>query len=296
MASQRWTRLIRFLAPDGQVYHGQPILKSGHFPKDISGLKANVIVGDIYTDAKVTERVVQVEKLLAPIVPTIFRCIGLNYRKHAAETKMELPNYPILFIKPPSSIQGPNAPVMVPSIATNNQIDYEAELAVVIGRKARNVTREKALEYVLGYTCANDISARKWQGKKLGSGQWCFSKGFDTFCPLGPQLVSPHVIPDPNALAIRTRLNGRTMQDSNTSDMIFDVPHLISFLSQGTTLQPGDVIVTGTPEGVGFTREPALYMQEGDEVEVEIEKIGTLMNRIEFEREGGVIVQEKSRL
>jgi len=142
--------------------------------------------------------------------------------------------------------------VVIPPVARVNgeEVDYEAELAVIIGKPCKDVSKERALDYVLGYTCANDISARKWQGPKLGSGQWCFSKGFDTFCPLGPVLVSPKLIPNPNALAISLDLNGKTMQNSSTKDMIFDVRSLISFLSQGTTLMPGTVILTGTPEGM----------------------------------------------
>ncbi|GJJ70545.1 hypothetical protein EMPS_02894 [Entomortierella parvispora] len=273
-----WTRLIRFLGKDGKIYHGEPQgaltwphlkARAGHGDganlnhPDLADLKAKVIVNsspskdqasaalDIFTPESwtVTDQVVPVARLLSPLahVPT-FRCIGLNYAKHAEETKMPIPKFPILFMKPSMALQDPFANVVIPSIAENNQADFENELAVVIGKRCKNVKEEDALDYVLGYTVGNDISARKWQGATLGSGQWCFSKSFDTFAPLGPCLVSRDVIPNPNNLRIRTTLNGKPMQDSNTSDMIFNVPRLIAFLSQSTTLMPGDVILSGTAE------------------------------------------------
>ncbi|CAG8518337.1 4370_t:CDS:2 [Acaulospora colombiana] len=282
MASRAdWTRFIR---QDDKVYQGQPIDPSGNWSNETE-LKANLISGDLFKDT-----------LLAPLdgsqVP-IIRCIGLNYRKHAKETNKPLPRHPILFIKPSTSLQDPFAPIKVPYIATDNQIDYEAELAVVIKKPCKNVSKEGALDYVLGYTASNDVSARKWQGMNKGSGQWCFSKGFDTFCPIGPVLVSSRIIRNPNALGIRTRVNNNTLQDSNTRDMIFDVPELISFLSRGTTLQPGSLILTGTPEGVGFVREPPIYLQDGDEVSIEIDEIGTLTNNVEYEKTGEQVKASK---
>ncbi|KAF9339430.1 hypothetical protein BGZ91_005923 [Linnemannia elongata] len=290
-----WTRLIRFLGKDGKVYTGEP-QSPMTWPKASANLKASagdqtsltakVITGDIYSPSasSVTETVVPVAKLLSPLpyVP-VFRCIGLNYAKHAEETKMPIPKNPILFMKPATSLQDPFKPVVIPSIAENNQADYECELAVVMGKKCKNVKEEHALDYVLGYTVGNDISTRKWQGNNLGSGQWCFSKSFDTFAPLGPCLVSKDLIKDPNQLRIKTRLNGKLMQDSSTSDMIFNVPRLIAFLSQSTTLMPGDVILTGTPEGVGFKRDPPIYLQHGDHVVCEIETIGELHSTIAYE-------------
>lgn len=189
--------------------------------------------------------------MLSPLEPTHIICIGLNYKKHAAETGAEPPKNPIVFTKNLGAAQNPFDPVVIPPVAQQNgeEVDFEAELAVVIGKACKDVTKEQALDYVLGYTCANDISARKWQNAKLGGGQWCFSKSFDTFAPLGPVLASPKIIPNPNALSISLELNGKVMQNSNTGDMVFDVRTLISFLSQGTTLMPGTVILTGTPEG-----------------------------------------------
>lgn len=216
---------------------------------------------------------------LAPVEPSSLLCIGLNYRAHAAETKMELPRYPILFLKALNAVIGPGAPIMLPRALASMKVDYECELAVVIGKAAKNVTRERALNHVLGYTCANDVSARDWQ-KHGGGGQWCRGKTFDTFCPLGPVLVTADEIPNPNALAISTTLNGERLQDSNTADMIFDVPALIEFLSGSTTLLPGTVILTGTPPGVGMARDPFVWLQPGDNVTVEIEGIGALSNPV----------------
>ena len=179
----------------------------------------------------------------------------------------------------PSSIQAPGGPVVLPRTLRSDKVDYECELAVVIGRRCRNVSRNAALDYVLGYTCGNDVSARDWQNE-WGGGQWCRGKTFDTFCPLGPALVTTDEIRNPNTLRIRTVVNGETLQDWNTSDMIFDVPALISFLSGSTTLEPGTVIMTGTPHGVGGARTPPRFLQPGDQVTVAIEGIGSLTNPV----------------
>ena len=179
-------------------------------------------------------------------------------------------------------MQNPDDPILIPRKLPSTAVDYECELAVVIGRACRNVSRAKALDYVLGYTCANDVSARDWQSK-WGGGQWCRGKTFDTFCPLGPHLVTAAEIPNPNQLAIKTVLNGQVMQDWNTDDMIFDVPTLIEFLSGSTLLVPGTVILTGTPHGVGFARQPPVFLKDGDTVTIEIEKIGALTNPVRNE-------------
>jgi 2-keto-4-pentenoate hydratase/2-oxohepta-3-ene-1,7-dioic acid hydratase in catechol pathway len=227
---------------------------------------------------------VQVEKLLAPIVPTTIFCIGLNYRKHAAESGATEPANPILFMKGANALQNPGDPILLPTHLASDEVDWECELAVVIGRGpggklCKNVSREDALSYVLGYTCANDVSARDWQIKRGGS-QWCRGKTFDTFLPLGPALVTPQSIPNPNALRIQTLVNGDTMQDWNTDDMIFDVPTLIEFMSGSTTLLPGTVICTGTPHGVGMAMKPQRWLKEGDIVEINIENIGRLTNPV----------------
>jgi len=217
--------------------------------------------------------------LLAPIEPRAVFCIGLNYRKHAEETKAAIPEFPVLFMKSPGTVQRPGGPIQLPRKLRSDSVDFECELAVVIGKQARNVSKERALEHVLGYTCANDVSARDWQ-KQGGGGQWCRGKTFDTFLPLGPVLVTPDEIPNPNALKIATRVNGETLQESNTADMIFDIPTLIEFLSASTTLLPGTVIITGTPSGVGMARTPQRWLQAGETVEIEIEKIGVLKNPV----------------
>lgn len=224
----------------------------------------------------------KIHKLLAPVAPTQILAIGLNYRRHAEETGARLPEFPVLFVKTLNTLQNPGDPIVLPRTLASHEVDYECELAVVIGKTCRNVSRAQALDHVLGYTCANDVSARDWQ-KRWGGGQWCRGKSFDTFCPHGPCLVTADEIPDPNALAIRTIFNGEVVQDSNTRDMIFDVPTLIEFLSGSTTLPTGTVILTGTPSGVGMAATPPRWLQPGDEVTIEIEKIGRLTNPVEEE-------------
>lgn len=225
------------------------------------------------------EEIVSKVKLLAPIEPSGIVCIGLNYRRHAEETKAKIPQFPVVFFKGLNTVQHPGQPIVLPRHLRSDEVDYECELAIVIGKRCKNVSRAEALNYVLGYTAANDVSARDWQ-KGWGGGQWCRGKGFDTFCPLGPCLVTTDEIPNPNALAIKTIVNGEVLQDWNTSDMIFDVPTLIEFLSGSTTLLPGTVILTGTPHGVGMARSPQRWLKASDEVTVEIEKIGKLTNPV----------------
>jgi 2-keto-4-pentenoate hydratase/2-oxohepta-3-ene-1,7-dioic acid hydratase in catechol pathway len=209
---------------------------------------------------------------LAPVPrPGKLICIGLNYRDHAAESNMPIPERPVVFSKFATAVIAPGEPVILPS--TSSQVDYEAELAVVIGRRAKNVSASRAIEYVLGYTAFNDVSARDFQ---FADGQWQRGKSCDTFAPMGPKIVTADVVPDPHRLSIKLTLNGRTMQDSNTDQLIFGVPELIEFLSQTITLEPGDVIATGTPPGVGFARKPPVFLQPGDMMEVDIEGVGKL--------------------
>jgi 2-keto-4-pentenoate hydratase/2-oxohepta-3-ene-1,7-dioic acid hydratase in catechol pathway len=215
-------------------------------------------------------------ELLAPVPrPGKLICIGLNYRDHAIESKMPIPERPVVFSKFSTSVIGPGEAVVVPS--KSQQVDYEAELAVVIGKRAKNVTPEQAYDYVLGYTIVNDVSARDFQ---FADGQWQRGKSCDTFAPMGQWIVTTDEIPDPHKLSIKLRLNGHTMQDSNTNQLIFGVPELIAFLSESITLEPGDVIATGTPPGVGFARKPPVFLKSGDVMEVEIERIGTLTSPI----------------
>ena len=207
-------------------------------------------------------------------VPSKIVCVGLNYRDHAAESGMALPERPLLFSKWPNTLIGPGDAIVLPAIS--NEVDYEAELGVVIGRRASRVAAEEALSYVRGYVCANDVSARDVQ---FLDGQWARGKSLDTFCPVGP-LVPASEVPDPQALRIKAILNGRTVQDSSTEQMVFTVAEIVAFISQAITLEPGDLILTGTPPGVGFARKPPIYLRPGDEITVEIDGIGTLTNPV----------------
>jgi 2-keto-4-pentenoate hydratase/2-oxohepta-3-ene-1,7-dioic acid hydratase in catechol pathway len=202
-------------------------------------------------------------------------CIGLNYRDHAAESNMQIPEKPVVFSKFSSCVIAPGEPVVIPS--TSHQVDYEAELAVVIGRRAKHVPAARAYEYVLGYTALNDVSARDFQ---FSDGQWQRGKSSDTFAPMGQTIVTTDEITDPHKLSIKLTLNGKVMQDSNTDQLIFGVPALIEFISQSITLEPGDVIATGTPAGVGFARKPPVFLQPGDQMEVLIEGMGGLGNPV----------------
>jgi 2-keto-4-pentenoate hydratase/2-oxohepta-3-ene-1,7-dioic acid hydratase in catechol pathway len=215
--------------------------------------------------------------LLPPVPrPGKIVAIGLNYKDHSIESGASAPpKSPIIFAKFPTSIAGPEDPIVIP--VGNPNVDYEAELAVVIGRRGKAIPAAHAFDYVAGYMPLNDVSARVWQ---FGDKQWVRGKSCDTFCPIGPHLTTHDEVPDPHALAIRARVNGVTLQDSNTSKMIFRVPELIEFISASITLEPGDIIATGTPEGVGAFRKPPVFLKPGDVVEVEIERLGVLRNPV----------------
>lgn len=259
-------RIVRFRS-GGEVYTGQWVDEQS----------AAIIEGDLLEAYRVTNIVKPIDQLLSPIVPTDILCIGVNYRKHAEETGSAIPQNPMLFIKSSNTLNHPGAPIVVPS--NSAMVDYEAELCVVIGKTARHVAVENALDYVFGYTCANDVSARDWQrDKALGGGQFARGKSFDTFCPLGPWIVTRDEVADPNALRVRCIVNDQVMQDSSTADMIYNVRQLIASLSSTLTLRAGAVILTGTPEGVGMGRTPPVWLKPGDRVAVEIESIGRLEN------------------
>lgn len=278
-------RLIRFEGDDGAVRWGA----------EREDGRADVLAGDPFAPVAAgagaagapraaelarTGEIRSVVRRLAPVVATNVFCIGLNYRAHAAETGAPIPARPVVFMKPTTALTHPGAPICLPAACDEGpEVDYEGELAVVIGRAVRNVAPEQALAAVAGYTCANDVSARRWQ-KERGGGQWIRGKSFDTFCPLGPVLVTPDELPDPQALRVRTTLNGRVVQDGTTADMIFPVATLIAFLSRDTTLLPGTVILTGTPPGVGVARTPPLFLAPGDHVQIEIDGIGRLENPV----------------
>ncbi|KAH7931179.1 hypothetical protein BV22DRAFT_4388 [Leucogyrophana mollusca] len=285
----QWTRLIRFVAAEtAQVHIGQPVdpkLDVGLAAWNKQTIKAFEISGSaLDPTAQVTNNILTVKELLAPLSREelkIVRCLGLNYSDHAAEAGLAKPAAPILFYKPLSSIIGPSAPVFIPKVAqpvSEHLSDYEVELTIVIGKTAKNVSEADALDYVLGYTGANDVSFRKHQ---MTTSQWGFSKGFDNTTPIGPCLVSNNAIPDPQVVPLKCSLNGKVLQDGNTDAQIFSVRQTIAFLSQATTLEPGSVILTGTPKGVGFAMKPAVFLKHGDDVRVYVgHGIGTLVNPV----------------
>ncbi len=216
---------------------------------------------------------------LLPAIPNPEKiiCIGLNYADHAKESGSAIPEEPVVFNKFLSALRGNGDPIELPT--ASDSVDYEAELVVVIGKEGKNISESDAMDYVAGYTCGHDVSARDWQKNKPG-GQWLCGKTFDTFAPIGPHIVSADEIPDPHDLRIQLRLNGETMQDSSTKQLIFNVPQLISYISQVCTFRPGDLIFTGTPPGVGAARKPPVFLQPGDVAEVEIDGIGLLTNPV----------------
>jgi 2-keto-4-pentenoate hydratase/2-oxohepta-3-ene-1,7-dioic acid hydratase in catechol pathway len=262
-------KIIRYEDPSGKIRHGA----------EQGGGSVVRIEGGLFGEHVATREAASIRKILAPVDPVTIWCIGQNYREHAAEIGMGVGEHPVAFMKGVNTVQGPGGPIVIPERAGSSEVDYEAELVVVIGKVCKDVTRERALEYVGGYTCGNDVSARDWQLKKGGT-QWCRGKSFDTFAPIGPCLVTSDEIPNPKGLRVQISVNGRVMQDGNTGNMIRDVPALIEFLSQSTTLLPGTLIFTGTPHGVGMAQKPPLWLKHGDEVSVTIEKIGTLTNPV----------------
>ncbi len=260
-------RIVRFRDAQGTVSHGV-----------IQGDQVIQIVGDLYDHWQAAGPATALAKvqLLAPIVPRNILCIGRNYLEHAQEGQAEMPTSPLLFIKATSALTDPGGTIRLPRVAPE-RVDFEAELAVVIGRAAKHVSPQDALSHVLGYTCANDVSARDVQ---KGEGQWARGKSFDTFAPLGPWIETEL---DPSRLAVVGRLNGQIMQQGNTADMAFDVRAIIANLSGAMTLLPGTVIFTGTPAGCGFARTPPVWLKPGDEYEVDIQGIGVLSNPVAAE-------------
>jgi 2-keto-4-pentenoate hydratase/2-oxohepta-3-ene-1,7-dioic acid hydratase in catechol pathway len=279
-------RLVRFVPKgedDGKVLLGEPedgSVDIGAAVRKGEDVRVKVFSGSsVLSPGSPTDKVATIGRLLSPVTAQeagTVRCIGLNYRTHAEEAKLAIPKIPVLFLKPATAIADPwPTPALIPkhTIPTDSA-DYEAELAVVLGRDAKNVSEADALDYVLGYTAANDVSSRAAQ---LAESQWCYSKGFDGSCPLGPVLVSPKLIPDVGDLTIRGLKNGKVVQESGINDLIFTVPQIIAYLSQGTTLPKGTVILTGTPAGIGYFRNPKEVLHEGDEFVVEIQPhVGSL--------------------
>ncbi|KGO45045.1 Fumarylacetoacetase, C-terminal-like protein [Penicillium expansum] len=282
-----WTHLVRFIAvEDSQVHLGQLVDTTRDVGRDsVDGVEiaVKVIEGTIF-DGRVTDEILHVKQLLAPVTQdqcSYIRCLGLNYIDHAQEANLPLPKAPILFTKPRTALAGPYpATINIPKCAQDRTSDYEAELCLVIGKTGRDIPEEEALDYVLGYTASNDVSARNLQ---LITAQWSFSKGLDGSCPIGPVLVASSVINDPQALSIKAIHNGTTVQDGQTKDMIFHIKKQISYLSQGTTLEAGTLFLTGTPAGIGYFRDPRVVLQDGDEISVKIDQIGTLVNKVRYE-------------
>ncbi|KAF8075284.1 hypothetical protein FPV67DRAFT_1407961 [Lyophyllum atratum] len=284
-------RFVRFISTDNREYYGDAILAAGSTDAAKS-TRARVIDGDILGEFKITNQVRAIKKLLAPLpserVRTV-RCVGLNYVAHINETGQVIPKWPILFYKAWTALNTPSDPIPI-SEGYQTQgnftstMDYETELVIVIKKKAFNISDEEALDHVLGYTVGHDVSHRGWQIERGGLPQPQFSmgKGADGWAPWGPAIVSTNVIPDPQVLNIWTKVNGVTMQNSSTANMIFGVKHLVSFFSMGTTLLPGDVIFTGTPSGVNLGKANPVWLTDGDVVEVGLENVGTCTNALKY--------------
>ena len=258
-------RIARY-QKNGEIFYGM-----------LQGEEISLIEGDIFGEFVICSEMVNRGdvNLLAPVDPPNIIAIGLNYRKHADESGQSYPEAPLIFLKATSSLIGPEDNIILPDMAPD-EVDYEAELVIVIGKKAKNIARNDAANYILGYTCGNDVSARDCQLRI--DKQWARGKSFDTFCPLGPWIETE--LPDPDNCRIVSRLNGTIMQDSHTSDLIFGVKELVSYCSKNFTLLPGTVIMTGTPSGVGFARKPPIFLKKGDIIEIEIEGIGILKNSV----------------
>ncbi|KAK5107153.1 hypothetical protein LTR62_001678 [Meristemomyces frigidus] len=282
-----WTHLIRFISvEDHEIHLGQLVDTTRDVGIDsFNGIeiKAYCIRGTMF-DGEVTDQTLTVKQLLSPVSKdecNYIRCLGLNYKDHAQEANLPLPRAPILFTKPRSALAGPYpATINIPKAAQDGSSDYEAELALVISKTGRDISEEDALDYVLGYTASNDVSARDMQ---MLTAQWSFSKGLDGSCPIGPVLVAPSVIRDPQSLSIKATYNGEVVQNGNTKDMIFNVRQQISYLSKGTTLEPGTLLLTGTPAGIGFFRNPKVVLQDKGDMRVEIASIGTLINEVRYD-------------
>jgi 2-keto-4-pentenoate hydratase/2-oxohepta-3-ene-1,7-dioic acid hydratase in catechol pathway len=255
--------LARFLADDGRAYTGQ-LLPDG---------TAAPLEGDLFGRHAFAPAGLPIARLLPPVQPPNIFAIGRNYGAHVRETGAKAPERPLIFAKPTSAVIGPGDEIVLPASAPD-EVDFEAELAVIIGRPARRVSPAQALDFVLGYTCANDVSARDCQRDDK---QWTRAKGFDTFCPLGPCLATADAL-DPERCVVRSRLNGSLMQEASTAEMTYSCRDLVSYLSHQFTLLPGTVILTGTPAGVGFARQPPIFLRPGDRIEVEIDGLGTLAN------------------
>ncbi|KIY01280.1 uncharacterized protein Z520_02832 [Fonsecaea multimorphosa CBS 102226] len=282
-----FSRIVRFRNSAGQIFYGEVPGDDLVDQKSLVGSKVAVYKGEspFDNDFSLTDNKEEISEVLAPLAQVpIFECVGVNYLKHVQETGSEAPKYPVIFKKAPDALAGPFEDVPVHPDC-QGEMDYEAELCAIIGKDCKNATKENALDYVLGYTAGNDVSSRFWQRKERSGGQHGSAKGFDKFAPIGPVIVSPSAIGDPHNLSLKTIVNGIDVrQEARTDDLIFKLPEIIAHLSRGTTLRPGTVIMSGTPSGVAAYMKPPRFLKDGDVVDVEIEKIGRLSNKMVFEK------------
>ncbi|KAK4171984.1 putative hydrolase [Triangularia setosa] len=287
-----FSRLIRFRDAAGNSRFGEPKITSvAAFEEAVAlgTLEATVFEGSNPFNLTPSSEVAKVQEVLPLLtvkdVP-IVKCVGLNYIKHIQEGGRKPPPYPSIFIKPRASIAGYNEDIPIPKLAQDNQLDYEGELTIVIGKTGKNIPKGEALRYIAGFVVGNDVSARKWQRDPAFAGgvpQWCFSKGFDKFAPVGPLLVSPKIVGNAGSLQLQTIVNGKVRQDTNTNDLLFNTEEIVAFISQGTTLEAGTIIMTGTPAGVAMGMKEPRWLRDGDVVEVKIEELGSVKNKMVFE-------------
>ncbi|KAJ5636950.1 uncharacterized protein N7484_010263 [Penicillium longicatenatum] len=288
-----WERLIRFEDQTGTEQFGEPIIRADEassLDELVAGgkLTAKCLIGSDIFALSASINVAKVKKILPLLSPSqvpLVKCVGLNYMKHIKEGGRKPPPYPSIFIKPSASVAAYNEDIPIPKLAQDDQLDYEGELAIFIGKTGKDIPKDQALKHIAGFIVTNDVSARKWQRDPAYAGgvpQWCFSKGFDKFAPLGPMLVSPQVLGNAGNLQLRTFVNGDLRQDTNTNDLLFNTEAIVSFVSQGTTLEAGTVIMTGTPAGVAMGMKEPLWLKDGDVVEVEIEGLGSVKNKMVF--------------
>ncbi|KAF9731888.1 fumarylacetoacetate hydrolase family protein [Paraphaeosphaeria minitans] len=276
-------RLIRFESNEGHIHYGD--FGSSELPRDVSGKTVQLLSGSVQSGFSKTDKQATIKKLLPPLPSTpIFLCVGLNYKQHAEEGGLSIPTYPTIFMKPPTALSGPGSVIEVHK-ECQSQLDYEGELTIVIGKTGKNIAAADYADYVLGYTVGNDVSARNFQlPASVSGGQFGYAKSFDGFAPIGPCIASKEAIGgDPNKIRYWTKVNGETRQETGTDDMIWSVGQIVEHLSRGTTLQAGTCIMTGTPSGVGVFMEPKGFVKDGDEVEIYVEGIGSLVNTIKFE-------------
>jgi len=277
--SFKW--LVRYVGQDGEVHFGD--LKKEPENGSLEGAEVEILNGDLDNGFSRSGKTDKIDKLLCPLPKVhMFTCIGLNYQQHANEANLKVAPYPVVFTKPPDALAGPLDDISIHP-ETQSALDYEGELTVVIGKDAKNVSEADALNYVLGYTCGNDVSARNFQMPDTSGGQFCYAKSFDKFAPIGPCIASTEAIPDPQKLHYTTKVNGELRQETETSDMIWTVKQIIAHLTRGTTLRKGTVIQTGTPSGVGLFMKPQGFVKNGDVVEIAIDGIGAIRNKMVFE-------------